>query len=76
MKKCDSFNSEEVLGMDDICSRGYQRAYVAHPQLSPVHEVSCPHSFHMLILLNLLIGFWCDPIESTLVGMKQPVTCS
>ncbi|KAH7852542.1 hypothetical protein Vadar_026131 [Vaccinium darrowii] len=38
VKKCDSFNSEEVLGMDDKCSRGYQRAYVAHPQLSPVHE--------------------------------------
>ncbi|KAE9448293.1 hypothetical protein C3L33_19807, partial [Rhododendron williamsianum] len=37
-KKCDSFNSGAVLGMDDKCSRGYQREYVAHPQLSPVRE--------------------------------------
>ncbi|KAL7002683.1 hypothetical protein U1Q18_003840 [Sarracenia purpurea var. burkii] len=41
VKKCDSFNSEAVLGMDDdIRSPSFkvQREYIAHPQLSPIHE--------------------------------------
>ncbi|XP_058213257.1 phosphatidylinositol/phosphatidylcholine transfer protein SFH3-like isoform X1 [Rhododendron vialii] len=41
-KKCDSFNSGAVLGMDDKCSRGYQREYV-HPQLYPVREEATGH---------------------------------
>ncbi|GFY89712.1 SEC14-like 3 [Actinidia rufa] len=40
VKKCDSFNSEAVLHLDDMRSRSLRlkKEYIAHPLLSPVRE--------------------------------------